>query len=128
MGFVLQVLGVRREELATALLSTLTFFCVLASYSVLKPIREEIGISGGVENLPMLWTGTLAVTLLLAPLFAWLVTRYPRRVFLPITYRFFAVNLLLFVLLLRTLQGEALVWTRYSFYFWLSAFNMLVVS
>lgn len=118
----------RAGEGGTLLLSTFGFFCVLASYFVLKPLRDEIGIARGTENLPWLWTGTLGVTLLLAPLFAWLVSRYPRRTFLPTTYRFFAVNLIVFVALAKTLQGDALVWTRYAFYFWVSAFNMFVVS
>ncbi|MBK7878358.1 MAG: MFS transporter [Planctomycetes bacterium] len=119
---------VRPGEGATLLLGTLGFFCVLASYFVLKPLRDEIGIARGTENLPWLWTGTLGVTLLLAPLFAWLVSRYPRRTFLPATYRFFALNLVVFVVLARVLHGDALLWTKYAFYFWVSAFNMFVVS
>lgn len=119
---------VRPGEGARLLLGTLGFFCVLASYFVLKPLREEIGISRGTQNLPWLWSGTLAVTLLLAPLFAWLVTRYPRRIFLPVAYRFFAVNLIVFVVLSRLLEGEALVWMRFGFYFWVSAFNMFIAS
>lgn len=131
-GAVLHVLrrfvDVRPGELQTALISALCFFCGLASFFVLKPLREEIGISRGTQNLPWLWTGTLAMTLLLVPLFAWMVTRYPRRVFLPVTYRFFALNLLVFAGLSRVLEGEALVRMRYVFYFWVSAFNMFVPS
>ncbi len=122
------LLSIRPEERATVLLSTLTFFSVLASYFVLKPLRDEIGISRGTENLPYLWTGTLAVTFLLAPLFAWLVSRFPRRTFLPVTYRFFALNLLCFAALSRVLTETPLVWMRFAFYFWVSAFNMFVVS
>lgn len=127
-SFVRRFVDVRGGELGALVLSTLGFFCVLASYFVLKPLRDEIGIARGTENLPYLWSGTLGVTLLLAPLFAWLVSRYPRRTFLPVTYRFFALNLIVFVVLAKTLQGDALVWTRYAFYFWVSAFNMFVVS
>lgn len=124
----LTLLTIRPDERAVVLLSTLTFFSVLASYFVLKPLRDEIGISRGTENLPWLWTGTLGVTLLLAPLFAWLVSRFPRRTFLPVTYRFFALNLLVFAGLSRVLSDTPLTWMRFGFYFWVSAFNMFVVS
>lgn len=126
--FARRVIDVRPGELGVALLSALCFFCVLASYFVLRPVREEIGIARGMDKLPLLWTGTLGVTLLLAPLFAWLVGKYPRRVFLPTTYRFFAANLVVFAVLSKTLSGTPLLWSRYAFYFWLSAFNMFVVS
>lgn len=119
---------VRREEAGVLLASALGFFCVLASAFVLRPIRDEIGIARGAENLPWMWTGTLAVTLLVTPLFALLVSRYPRRTFLPFTYRFFAANLVVFMLLSRTLHGDALEWMRKGFYFWFSTFNVFVVS
>lgn len=120
---------VRKHELGVLAAATVGFFCVLASYFLLKPLRDEYGIqSGNTSKLPLLWTGTLGFTLLLSPLFAWLVSRYPRRTFLPTTYRFFALNLLVFVALLRSFDGTALTWTKYAFYFWVSTFNLFVVS
>lgn len=119
---------VRESELGLLLGSAGAFFCVLASLFVLRPVREEIGLSRGAQNLPLLWTGTLGVTLLFAPLFAWLVTRYPPRTFLPLTYRILAANLAVFALLSQLLHGEPLVWMRFAFYFWYSASNLLVVS
>ena len=41
-------------------------------------------------------TGTLIVTVLINPVFSLLVGRYSRRWFIPVTYQFFAINLVLF--------------------------------
>lgn len=122
------LLGIRSDERGSVLLAAFTFFCLLASYFVLKPLRDEIGLKRGSENLAWLWTGTLALTLVLTPLFAWLVSRFPRRTFLPVTYRFFALNLIAFALLGKVLQGAPREWLAFAFYFWVSVFNMLAVS
>ena len=106
----------------------LYFFCVLSSYYVIRPIRDEMGVAGGVDNLPWLWMGTLAGMTLANPPFAALVARLTRVRFISITYRFFAANLLVFLLLVETTTGEANLWVGRAFYVWTSVFNLFVVS
>ena len=85
---VLQVLvGVRRDERAMLALSALYFFLVMASYFILRPIRDQMGVAGGVRNLAWLFTGTLVAMLLVSPLFSALVSRWPRRRFVTWSYR-----------------------------------------
>ncbi len=103
-------------------------FIVLGSYYVLRPIRDEIGAAGGVENLAWMFSGTLVVTLVANALFSWLVVRWPRRKFIPIVYRFLIFNLLVFYVCMRTLPGDAQVWLGRAFFAWVSAFNLFVVS
>jgi len=122
------LIDLRPGELGTLLLATAAFFLVLMSYFVLRPLRDEIGIARGVENLPWLWTGTLGVTLALTPVFGWIVTRYRRASILPIAFRFFGLNMLVFALLAKTLEGAAFEGMRYAFYFWLSSFNLFVIA
>src|SRR6478609_3614861 len=71
-------------------------FSILAAYYVLRPIRDQMGVAGGIENLPWLFTGTLVGMLALNVPFAWLVKTLPRARFVPLTYRFFAANILVF--------------------------------
>ncbi len=59
-----------------------------------------MGVAGGIENLPWLFTATLVGMLALNLPFAYLVKRMPRARFVPITYRFFAANILAFALTL----------------------------
>lgn len=123
-----RLVDIRPEEIRAVLLSCAYFFFILSSYYILRPIRDEMAAAGGVENLPWLFTGTLLGMLLVQPLFAVLVARLPRRRFIPLTYRFFMANLLLFFLALRMMPETQHVWIGRVFYIWASVFNLFVVS
>lgn len=103
-------------------------FAILASYYVLRPIRDQMGIAGGLENLPWLFLATLIGMLALNLPFAWLVKSLPRARFVPLTYRFFAGNILLFAVAIYLADGESLIWVGRVFFVWLSIFNLFVVS
>lgn len=103
-------------------------FSILAAYYVLRPIRDQMGVAGGIENLPWLFTATLVGMLALNLPFAYLVKRMPRARFVPITYRFFAANILAFALTLYLAPAEWGVWIGRVFFVWLSIFNLFVVS
>ena len=123
-----QVIDVRPAEMQVLGLSWLYIFCVLSSYYILRPIRDEMGVAGGVENLQWLFTGTLVGMLLVNPPFAALVAKLPRVRFIAITYRFFVANLLIFVLLLHLATAEQHIWVGRLFFIWTSVFNLFVVS
>lgn len=127
-GLLGRVLMVRREERGIVLLAILYFFLVLASYQVLRPIREQMGIAGGTSNLKYLWTFTLAGSAVASALFAKLSSAVPRRRFLPITYRVCAVCILAFGGLLTQLEGEARIRLGYVFYVWLAVYAFFGVS
>ena len=88
-----RLVDIRPHEWAAVGWSWLFFFSVLSAYYVIRPIRDEMGVAGGVENLPWLFAGSLTGMLLLNPPFAWLVARMPRQRFVSFGYRFFALNL-----------------------------------
>lgn len=119
---------VKEGELAALIWSGTYFFCLLFSYYLLRPYRDEMGIRGDLDKLPWLWTGTAIATLAAAPLFALLVSRMPRRRFVPITYRFFATNLVVFYGLFLAFPAKGHIGIGYAFYIWLSVFNLFIVS
>ena len=127
-GFIERVFQVRRRELPVVGWSWLYIFSILSSYYVMRPIREQMGVSGGIENLPWLFTATLVAMILLNVPFGYLVKRLPRVRFIPITYRFFTANILLFALALHLANKEQAVWIGRLFFVWLSVFNLFVVS
>jgi AAA family ATP:ADP antiporter len=102
------------------------FFCLLAGYYVLRPLRDEMGVAGGVRNLQWLFTATFLVMLAAVPIFGALVARLPRHRFIPIVYHFFVANLAIFWLLL-TLGIERETVAR-VFFVWISVFVLFAVS
>jgi AAA family ATP:ADP antiporter len=123
-----RLVDVRPHELAAVGWSWLFFFSVLSAYYVIRPIRDEMGVAGGVENLPWLFAGSLTGMLLLNPPFAWLVGRLPRTRFVSLGYRFFALNLVAFFAALTWGATDQQVWIGRVLFVWTSVFNMFVVS
>ena len=107
------------------------FFFVLCSWFVLRPIRDLIAVTTGVTRLPWLFGGTLIVTLIANPLFSSLVVRFRVRRFVPVTYQFFAANLLVFFFAMRAVGGmgsDSPPWIGIVFYIWTSVFNLFITS
>lgn len=119
---------VRPRELPTLLWSWAYIFTVLSSYYVMRPIRDQMGVAGGVKNLQWLFMGTLICMLLLNVPFGAMVRALPRSRFIPITYRFFAVSILIFAAASQVAEEAAMVWLGRAFFIWISVFNLFVVS
>ena len=116
----------RPAERRAARLSFAYFFALLASYYLLRPIREEMGIRGGVGALQWTFTATFVVLLLAVPASSMLFARVPRARAVPLVYRFFLVHLLAFAAAFAT--GAWPVAVARTFFVWLSVFNLLVVA
>ena len=114
------------RERAAALWSFAYFFTLLAGYYVLRPLRDQMGIAGGVKNLPWLFTATFLSLLIAQPLYGALVARLPRACFIPVVYHFFVANLAVFWVLL-TLGVETAIVAR-VFFVWVSVFNLFAVA
>jgi AAA family ATP:ADP antiporter len=106
----------------------LYIFSVLSSYYIMRPIRDQMGVAGGVNNLQWLFTGTLIGMLVLNIPYAFLVKTLPRTRFITVTYRFFAANILLFAIALHFADAEQTIWIGRAFFIWISIFNLFVVS
>ncbi len=119
---------IREGEVQAVGWSFAYFFLVLASYFVIRPIRDQMGVASGAENLAWLFSGTLVGMLLLHPIFSALVTRYPRRVFITWIYRVFIGMLVAFYLLFTAADATQSIWIGRAFFIWTSVFNLFVVS
>jgi AAA family ATP:ADP antiporter len=119
---------VRPREGRSLLLAGGYFFFLLFSFYLLRPVRETMGIARGADKLPWLMTGTMLAMFLANPLHAAIVSRMPRRRFIPWICHFFAANLVIFYGLFRFLPGHGGAALGYAFYVWLSVFNLFVVS
>jgi len=126
--FLSKMIDVRPSEVPALAWSWLYIFSLLSSYYIMRPIRDQMGVAGGVNNLQWLFTGTLVGMLLLNLPFSWLVKTFPRETFIAISYRFFAANILLFALALYAATPEQTIWVGRIFFIWTSVFNLFVVS
>ncbi len=125
--------------------SFLYFFCLLSGYYVLRPVREAMVASSDVtavfppalveffarrgvalgEFVPQfIFTSVFVAMLALQPAYGWLVSRFPRRVFLPVIYGFFIATLLVF----HALFDSGVAGRGLAFVLWLTVFNLFAVA
>ena len=119
-----RLFDIRRDEVLPVCLAVLFFFCVLVALMILRPAREALGLRGGIDAVRWLFMGTALATLLVNPLFGWLVSRLPRLQFISATYAFFACSLVGFFLLLVLTPEAVGVVSGQVFYVWFSVFNL----
>ncbi|RYZ73985.1 MAG: MFS transporter [Lysobacteraceae bacterium] len=117
---------VGEREAGAVAAGLLLFFLLFAGYFMLRPVRETMGVAGGVDNLQWLFTATFVATLAALPLFGWLASQVARRRILPWTYAFFVLNLVGFATAFRAMPDDP--WLARGFYIWLSVFNLLTIS
>lgn len=125
--------------------SFLYFFCLLSGYYVLRPARDAMGASSDVAAvfppvliaffaergiplkdlvLQVLSTCTFLLILLAQPLYGALVSRFPRRVFLPALFGVFIACLFGFYALFNSdIAGRGM-----AFFLWVTVFNVFSVS
>jgi AAA family ATP:ADP antiporter len=118
---------VQDTEVAALLWATAYGFCIFLAYYILRPVRDEIS-SADRGNLQIIWTAVFLAMLVVVPAYSWVVSRYPRGVFVPLANRFFIVNLLIFFAALHLLPENARPWIDRGFYVWASVFALFVVT
>lgn len=126
MGRLARLIDARPGELLAALTGFALFLCLFAGYFMLRPLRDAMGLQGGVQHLQWLFTATFISMLLAVPLFAWLSARVPRMRYVDWVYGFFVANLAAFGLLFALRPED--VWLARTFYVWISVYNLFVVS
>lgn len=125
-SFLLTWTHVKAGERTPLLWSFGYFFCLLCGYYMLRPVRDEMAIEGGVQHLPWMMTGTFLTLLGATPVFGLLSARLPRVRLLLALYGFFIANLVIFYLVMTSQWHPE--WVARVFFVWLSVFNLFVVS
>lgn len=126
MKFLRRLVSVKPNEVKALFASCAYFFLVLCAYYIIRPIRDEMVIANGVANIQWMLLATLAVLLLVTPLFGWVTTRFKTRQFLSYCTLFFASHLVVFYFLFNVEQRSNIV--SQAFYVWVNVFNMFIVS
>ena len=122
-----QITGVRQNERIPLLLGFVCFFCILCSYFLLRPIRDDLGIRIGPERIPELFRMTFLTVLIAVPVFGWLTKTFRRQIFMPAIFVFFIVNLFVFRWAIGNTSLDQIQVAR-AFFVWISSFNMFIVA
>ena len=101
-------------------------FLLFTGYYILRPIRDSMGVTGGVENLDEQFGWVLLSMLAIVPLFGWVSGRFRRSVFLPWTYVFFVVQLVAFWAVFNAREDDTA--TARVFFVWVSVINLPLIS
>jgi len=120
--------AIQRHEWFAVAVAFVYFFCVLAAYYVIRPVRDQLSASVGSTQLPIFYAVTFVATLALTPLFGALVARFPRRTFVPTVYLFFIAGMIAFI---PAFQLQDVIGARVLgsvFFVWVSVFNLFVVA
>jgi AAA family ATP:ADP antiporter len=120
--------AIQRHEWFAVAVAFVYFFCVLAAYYVIRPVRDQLSAAVGSTSLPIFYTATFLATLALTPMFGALVARFPRRRFVPIVYLFFIAGMIAFIpaFELQDVIGARVLGS--IFFVWVSVFNLFVVA
>ena len=122
-----KIVDVNPEEIRALWLGFTFFFVVLAGYYVIRPVRDNIGASYS-ENLWWMFTVVLLTMLVANALFSAIVARMSRRRFIPIAYRFFISNLIIFFVLMQFAPPGKRPWIDICFFVWVSVFNLFATA
>jgi AAA family ATP:ADP antiporter len=125
-GFFATLFRCRAGEGWALALSFAYFTLLLASYYMVRPLRD--GLVAGLDSREIKYLASLVFFTMLAivPVFGWLVSRVRRQVLVPAVYAFFALNLVGFAVAFALRPDEPNV--ARVFYVWVTVFNMFVVS
>lgn len=125
-----KVLNIKKEEIKLLLYSTLLVFLIFASYAILRPLRDSLGLENKQEILKWLFLATFLATLLSSTLAMVLSSHIKRKNYINGIYIFFLSNLLIFFLALQIIdrQSTEFIWLSRIFYVWVSVFNLFVIS
>jgi AAA family ATP:ADP antiporter len=126
LTLVNKVTDVRPYEVRALVLAFLCNFVLMASYYLLRPVRDAMATVFGVGQLQNLFTGTLVLTLVCSPVFAWLTDTFKLSRLLPGVFGFLVVNLLAFYFWFDATPDSR--WLAAVFYWWFSVVNLFMVS
>jgi ATP:ADP antiporter, AAA family len=117
---------VEKHEMAAVIAAFVLFFCVLGGYFCVRPVRETVGTILGRDRVAHLYLWTWVGSIVIIPIFGWLVARLKRSVFLPLIYGFVAVSLAAIGIALRANEGSIAI--GQFFYVFISILSLFLTS
>ena len=119
-------------KLKNTILTSFLFFLVLASWYVIRGIRNEMAVENyGQDFLLILLSFTALTMLIINPIYSWVASRKNFKKIVTYCYSFLIMNLFVFILYSRSLgEGDVTqeIWLGRVFYVWCNIYSFFVVS
>ncbi len=117
---------IRAGEAGATLASFSLVLLLMASYYLMRPVRDAMASQWSDAQVSSLWTGTFLFSLLAVTLYGWVASHIRLQRLVPGVYLFFAGSFLLFWLASSQLPRGGSV--DMAFYVWVSVFSLFHVS
>lgn len=131
-AFLEKIFSVKKSEIGVLITSVFFIFFIFASYSILRPIRDALGLEGGKDELKWLFLATFIVALIGSLIAMWLSGFVRRKVYINVIFIFFALNLLGFFIAIQFIDSNKhdayFVLVARVFYVWVSVFNVFIIA
>ena len=117
---------IEAHELRAVLLSFAFVFTILASYYILRSIRDGLASDWTDVELSTIWTFTFFISFLVVALYGFACSKIKFKYLVPGVYAFFALTFFSLYILINTLPEFKI--TNQIFYVWVSVFSLLNIS
>ncbi|RDU57113.1 MFS transporter [Helicobacter sp. MIT 00-7814] len=125
-----KMLNLQKGEFVLLLCSFIFMFLIFASYGILRPVRDALGLENGSENLKWLFLATFVTMIVFSLLAMWLSGFVKRKLYIDCIFVFFTLNLLCFYVAMRAISDTSPYFIHLSsvFYVWVSVFSLFIIS
>ena len=117
---------IRAHELRATVVSFLMVFILMASYFVLRPVRDAMASDWTDTQVSFLWNLQFFISAAIVALYGWLISRTRFENIVPLIYAIFSSSFLAFYLFTPVFPDAELM--EKAFYLWVSAFSLFHLS
>ncbi|MCH7829520.1 MAG: MFS transporter [Proteobacteria bacterium] len=114
------------NELKATLVATLFIFILMASYYILRPVRDAMASDWTDSEVSFLWNINFFISAGIVAIYGFAVSRARLRNVVPAMYVFFAITFIAFYFSVSLLADRGLV--DKAFYLWVSVFALFHIS
>ena len=114
------------NELRAVMLSFSFVFTILASYYILRPVRDAMSSDWSDAQLSTIWTFTFLISFFVVSLYGYACSKIKFKLLVPSIYGIFALTFYFLFLLTNFFPGLNLI--NQIFYVWVSVFSLLNIS
>jgi AAA family ATP:ADP antiporter len=125
---IARLVDIRENEAPAMLLASAQFFLLLFGYFMLRPLRETMGLRGGVDEVQILFQVTVGVMVVGNLVYGTIASRARRLRLVPGVYAAVVLSLGGFLAWMLMTTPDERLWMGRVFYVWLSVVNVFSVS